>query len=117
MMEQALQRGGGKVKRQRQFLPHHGNGCVHICRTTQNARQQIYIFKGGSVAPIGRLVICCAVDVIENWAWQAALRQSAKIVKVVAIGQAHRLSFRGLARERLFIARIDIDDITRRLCR
>jgi hypothetical protein len=70
-------------------LAHHGDRQINIRRSAQHAGQQIDLFKGRRIAPICGFIIRRAVDIVENRLWQAALGQCAKIVKVVAIGQAH----------------------------
>lgn len=68
----------------------HRDRKIDTFHTPQNIRHEIALLETGGVAPVGHLVIGRAVDVVEDRAGQPALRQAAKVVKVMAVVGLHR---------------------------
>jgi hypothetical protein len=91
MMKEALKSGGRAIEWQGKFLAHDRDGQVDGLNASQHIGQEVAALEASSILAKGRFVIRSAVDIIENWAWQAKLRKFSEIVKIQAISQAHSL--------------------------
>src|SRR6516162_3212747 len=58
----------------------------------RDAGYKIAAFEGFCVAPVGRLIVRGAVDIIEDRTGQSLLGQTPKIMKVMTIAQNHACS-------------------------
>src|SRR6201987_2952971 len=92
MMEQALQGSGRAIDRQRELLAHDGNGQIDARNPAQDVGYEIAAFEGFCVAPVRRLLVRGAVDIIEDRTRQSPLGQTPKIMKVMTIAQNHACS-------------------------
>src|ERR1700730_4155135 len=89
MVEQPLQSGRRAIKRHFQFLTEHGHRHVDLLDAGEDIRHQIAVLEGARVPPIRRLVVGCAVDIVEDRPRQTPPRQFAKIMEIMAVLQAH----------------------------
>src|SRR5215469_787987 len=92
MVEQALQGCGRAIDRQRELLAHDGDGKIDASNPSQDAGYKVAAFEGFRVAPVRRLLVRGAVDIIEDRTGQSSLGQTPKIMKVVTIAQIHACS-------------------------
>ncbi len=89
MVEKALQSRRRAINRHIQLLPHHGDRHVHVRHPTQDRWQQITPIKRPCVFAVSHLIIRAAVNIVEDRPRQAALGQSAEILKVMTVLQTH----------------------------
>src|SRR5438105_5145644 len=92
MVEQALQGSGRAIDRQRELLAHDGDGKIDAPNPAQDAGYKVTAFEGFCVAPVRRLLVRRAVDIIEDRTGQSPLGQTPKIMKVMTIAQSHACS-------------------------
>ena len=59
----------------------------------EDARDEVAVVERGAVAAAGDFVVGGAVDIIEHWPRQAAFRQRAKVVDIVAVGRGSLFMF------------------------
>ena len=91
-MEQALQGSGRAIDRQCELLAHDGDRKIDAPNPAQDAGYKVAAFEGFRVAPVRRLLVRGAVDIIEDRTGQSPLGQTPKIMKVVTIAQSHACS-------------------------
>ena len=89
MVEQPLQCRRRAVEGQRQPLPHHLDGKIHLRHAAQHIGNQVAALETFAVAPQRHLVVGAAVDIVEDRRRQAPPRHFAIIVEIMAVLQAH----------------------------
>jgi hypothetical protein len=89
IVEETLQGGRRAVNGQRELLAHDGDREINVLDAAQDVRHEIAALEGLRVTPKSRLVVCAAVDLIENRSGQLLFGQTSEIMEVVTITQTH----------------------------
>ena len=89
MVEEALQCSRRAIDRQGQLLAHDSDREINSLDAPQHVGHEIAVLEACRIAPMGHLVVGRSIDVVEDRARQPSPRQSTKIVKVVAVAEAH----------------------------
>jgi hypothetical protein len=85
VVEETLQRSRRAVERHGQILAEHGHRGVDRRNTAQDVGHQVTALEARGVPPMRRFVVGRAVDLVEDRARQAPLRQSPEIMEVVTV--------------------------------
>jgi len=93
MVECALHGCGAQHQGQGACAAHDCATGVDFRHTRQHIRHQINVIKCSGVTRLGQLVICRAVDVIENRPRQARLGQFPEIIDIMTVGKTHDAPF------------------------
>ncbi len=88
-MKQSLQRSRGQKERHIELDAHNRRRHVDRLDTGQHIRHQITVFIGCRIAPVGHLVVCRTVDVVENRPGQALFCAAPKLLGIVTIIEFH----------------------------
>jgi hypothetical protein len=88
-VEEALERGRREEERHRDLAAEERRLHVDAFDPGEHARDQVAVVECRAVAAARDLVIGGAVDIVEHRPGQAALRERAEVVDIVAVGEFH----------------------------